>query len=78
MLFNSFQFAWFFVVVYGLYLYCGHRNQNRLLLLASYIFYGAWDYRFLSLIFISTCVDFVCGLKIEAAKSRQQKKLFLF
>lgn len=77
MLFNTFQFAGFFAVVYSLYLYFGHKNQNRMLLLASYLFYGAWDYRFLSLILISTCVDFVCGLKIEGAKSRAHKRAFL-
>ena len=77
MLFNSFQFAAFFAIVYGLYLYFGHKNQNRLLLLASYLFYGAWDYRFLSLIVISTCVDYICGLKIDGARSPRQKRAFL-
>jgi D-alanyl-lipoteichoic acid acyltransferase DltB (MBOAT superfamily) len=76
-LFNTFQFAGFFALVYGLYLYFGHRNQNRLLLLASYVFYGAWDYRFLLLILISTCVDFLCGLKIEASTSQAKKRLYL-
>lgn len=77
MLFNTFQFAAFFAVVYGLYLYFGHKNQNRMLLLASYVFYGAWDYRFLSLILISTCVDYFCGLKIEAAGSQRAKRTLL-
>ena len=77
MLFNTFQFAAFFGVVYCLYLYFGHKNQNRLLLLSSYLFYGAWDYRFLSLILISTCVDYFCGLKIEGSQSRRAKKNFL-
>ena len=43
MLFHSFQFAIFFPVVFGLYLVLLHKWQNRMLLLASYIFYGAWD-----------------------------------
>jgi D-alanyl-lipoteichoic acid acyltransferase DltB (MBOAT superfamily) len=77
MLFNSFQFAGFFTAVYGLYLYFGHKNQNRLLLLSSYLFYGAWDYRFLSLIMLSTCIDYYSGLKIEAAKTQREKKTFL-
>ena len=77
MLFNTFQFAGFFALVYGLYLYFGHKNQNRLLLLSSYLFYGAWDYRFLSLILISTCVDYFCGLRIEAARNQRQKRAFL-
>ena len=77
MLFNTFQFAGFFALVYALYLSLGHRNQNRLLLVASYVFYGAWDYRFLSLILISTCVDYLCGLRIEASSRRERKRFFL-
>lgn len=77
MLFNSFQFAIFFIVVYSLYLLLSHKWQNRMLLLASYIFYGAWDWRFLSLIFISTILDYVCGLKIFILNDHK-KKLFLF
>ena len=52
MIFNSLAFVSFFVVVYGLYLALQHhhRAQNRLLLVASYVFYGYWDWRFLSLI----------------------------
>ena len=40
------------------------RAQNAMLLVASYVFYGFWDYRFLFLIMLSTAVDFVCGLAI--------------
>ena len=47
MLFNSYIFWLFFVVVVLLYRRLQHRAQNRLLLCASYIFYGYWDYRFL-------------------------------
>ena len=64
MLFNSLQFAVFFIIVYALYLLLNHRWQNRMLLLASYVFYGAWDWRFLSLIFASTVLDYFCGLGI--------------
>jgi hypothetical protein len=64
MLFNSVKFAIFFTIVYSLYLILKHKGQNRLLLVASYVFYGAWDWRFLSLILISTVVDYICGIKI--------------
>lgn len=57
MVFNSYSFALFFLVVLGLYRLLRHRQQNALLLLASYVFYGAWDWRFLSLILVSTAVD---------------------
>lgn len=78
MLFNSFEFALFFIIVYGLYLVFNHKLQNWLLLVASYAFYGAWDWRFLSLIVISTILDYICGLKIYHSESQKTKKLFLF
>lgn len=65
MLFNSGQFLFFFIGVYLLYTRLGHRGQNTLLLIASYIFYGAWDVRFLILIFISTVVDYTAGILIH-------------
>ncbi len=77
MLFNSLQFAVFFAVVYGLYRVLGHRWQNRMLLAASYLFYGAWNYKFLSLILLSTVVDYFCGLRMAAAGSRTARRRFL-
>ena len=64
MLFNSFEFAIFFPIVLILYWLLSKRWQNVLLLAASYIFYGYWDYRFLSLIFISTFVDYLSAINI--------------
>jgi D-alanyl-lipoteichoic acid acyltransferase DltB (MBOAT superfamily) len=75
--FNSFKFFAFFILVYCLYLMMGHKKQNRMLLLASYVFYGSWDWRFLSLIIISTFVDYFCGLRIEHASTPKRRKLFL-
>jgi len=49
-----------------------------MLLVASYVFYGAWDWRFLSLILFSTVLDYFCGLKIHESTDPQRKKLFLF
>ncbi len=77
MLFNSLEFFAFFVIVYALYLILKQKWQNRMLLAASYIFYGAWDWRFLSLIFISTVLDYFCGLKISNLKTAPAKKVFL-
>ncbi len=67
MLFNSLQFALFFPVVFGLYWMVRRhlRLQNFLLLVASYVFYGAWDPRFLFLIVISTAVDYSAALMIH-------------
>ena len=58
MVFNSLHFVWFFVVVYALYRLLPHRAQNWLLLVASYYFYAAWDWRFLGLLIASTLVDY--------------------
>jgi D-alanyl-lipoteichoic acid acyltransferase DltB (MBOAT superfamily) len=62
-LFNSGIFFIFFALVYTAYLllYRQLRWQNLLLLIASYIFYGSWNWRFLTLIIISTLVDFFIG-----------------
>jgi D-alanyl-lipoteichoic acid acyltransferase DltB (MBOAT superfamily) len=69
MLFNSFEYAFFLVVVLAVYHVSRRRTQNVLLLLASYWFYGAWDARFLVLIWISTVVDYVVGLRVAAARA---------
>lgn len=64
MVFNSVQFVVFFLVVYGVYRLLPHRAQNVLLLVASYVFYAAWDWRFVSLIVASTLVNFAAGLML--------------
>lgn len=77
MLFNSLQFAYFFLIVYILYLALKHKWQNRMLLLASYIFYAFWDWRFLSLVVASTLFNYYCGLKIDGASQQHRRKMFL-
>lgn len=77
MLFHTYQFAVFFCIVFLLYLCLNKRWQNRMLLVASYVFYGAWDWRFLFLIFLSTVIDYNCGLKIYSSSSRSVKKSYL-
>jgi len=50
MLFNSIEFFLFLPLVFCLYWFVTNRNlrlQNALIVLASYVFYGAWDWRFL-------------------------------
>ncbi len=69
MLFNSAEFFVFFAIVYVLYrLLKDVRAQNRMLLLASYIFYGWWDVRFLYLVVLSTGLDYCCGLILGPGK----------
>ncbi len=77
MVFNSFLFWFFFLVTISIYRYSSHKVQNRILLVASYIFYGYWDYRFLLLIALSTVVDYVCALGISQSKTSRKKKLYL-
>jgi D-alanyl-lipoteichoic acid acyltransferase DltB (MBOAT superfamily) len=68
MLFNSTLFLAFFSAVYALHLLLQRhtRLQNVWLLLASYLFYAAWDWRFLGLIALSTAVDYLAGLRMSA------------
>jgi D-alanyl-lipoteichoic acid acyltransferase DltB (MBOAT superfamily) len=77
MLFNSFQFAYFFAILLPLYWFLPHRAQNVLLLAASYFFYGCWDWRFLSLLVISTVMDYFCGLMVDAIDEPRKRKMFV-
>jgi alginate O-acetyltransferase complex protein AlgI len=77
MLFNSVEFLIFFLILIVLCMTISHTWQNRILLIASYIFYCTFDWRFLSLILISTSVDFCCGLRIYSANDGRKKRAFL-
>lgn len=80
MLFNSLDFIVFIIVLFILYWFVFNKDlkkQNTLILLASYFFYGWWDIRFLGLIILSTLVDFICGIKIDKASSKNLKKKYL-
>ena len=72
--FNSYLFWIFFAAVMALYRLLPHRGQNRMLLVASYVFYGAWDARFLLLILISTLVDFHVARRVAASRDRAVAK----
>ncbi|MEZ4828280.1 MAG: hypothetical protein R3C61_18625 [Bacteroidia bacterium] len=66
MLYNTLEFGFFYVLVFGLYWFATSKNlrlQNILILIASYFFYGWWDWRFLGLILLSSLVDYVAGKK---------------
>jgi len=78
MLFNSLTFVVFFLVVFALYWVLRARTpQNVLLLVASWVFYGAWSWKFLLLLLASTVLDYVCGRLIASAPSRRHKRLVL-
>ena len=75
MIFTSLHFAVFFVVVYALYRVLPHRPQNWLLLGASYYFYAAWDWRFLSLLIGSTIVDYSMARYIARTEAPRRRRL---
>lgn len=79
MLFNSLEFLLFFPVVFFAYwvLKSNLRAQNVLILVSSYFFYGWWDWRFLSLIFLSSVIDFTLGQQIQKSNGQKKRKLLL-
>ncbi|NND62750.1 MAG: MBOAT family protein [Flavobacteriaceae bacterium] len=78
MLFNSIDFAFFFPLVFFLYWAVAKKLtlRNALILIASYVFYGMWDWRFLFLIIISSGVDYFVGKQL-AATERKSKRIWL-
>ncbi|MCB9519413.1 MAG: MBOAT family protein [Myxococcales bacterium] len=79
MRFDSFIFPLFYVAVIATYwaLRRSIRAQNALILLASYVFYGWWDARFLALIALSTAVDFVVARAIDDTDDERHRKRLL-
>jgi alginate O-acetyltransferase complex protein AlgI len=80
MIFNSFEFAVFLPIVFCLYWFVFHKkliHQNVFLILAGCVFYGWWDWRFLSLLFITSLTDYFVAIKIQEAPDQRMKKRFL-
>src|SRR5438046_8989436 len=75
MLFNSFQYWIFFLIVAVLFYSMPFRIAKVLLLLASYVFYMWWDPRFIVLILTSTVVDYFLGIWLEVTSGRSKKLL---
>jgi len=81
MLFNSIDFLCFLFIVFILYWSVFKKSiklQNALILVASYVFYGWWDWRFLSLILLSTLVDYTIGLQLKKTEKETKKKYLLW
>lgn len=79
MLFNSVEFAVFLPIVFVLYWFVLNKNlksQNILLLLASYVFYGWWDWRFLSLLVILSLANYLVGIEIEKNDTARKGKIW--
>tara|TARA_R110002012_G_scaffold79454_1_gene202214 strand:+ start:236 stop:1672 length:1437 start_codon:yes stop_codon:yes gene_type:complete len=80
MIFNSFDFAIFLPIVFFLYWFVTKNNlklQNLLIVAASYVFYGWWDYRFLSLIAFSSIVDYSIGIALNNTEKKSSRKILL-
>ena len=80
MLFNSIDFAIFLplcFVIYWFFLNNNIKYQNLFIAFSSYFFYAWWDWRFLSLIFVSTAIDFYVGKKIYISKVKKIRKKLL-
>jgi D-alanyl-lipoteichoic acid acyltransferase DltB (MBOAT superfamily) len=81
MLFNSIDFAIFLPIVFLLYWFVANKKlkfQNFLIVVTSYLFYGWWDWRFLSLILFSTLIDYSVGVRLSKETDEWKRKLLLW
>jgi D-alanyl-lipoteichoic acid acyltransferase DltB (MBOAT superfamily) len=81
MLFNSIEFFLFLPLVFALYWLIGSKRikqQNVLIAIASYVFYGWWDWRFLFLILFSSVVDYTMGMLLKSTNDQAKRKVFLW
>ena len=74
MLFNSFEFLLFLPIVFLLYwfVFKSRKIQNLFLVIASYVFYGWWDWRFLFLIAITSICSYASGILLEHYEGRRK------
>ena len=81
MLFNSIDYLLFLPITFVFYWFVFKKSsqlQNVLILTASYVFYGWWDWRFLALIAFTTVVDYFIGLRIHQAEDDKNRKRWLW
>ena len=81
MLFNSIDFGVFLSIVFVLYWFVTKhslKHQNILLIIASYVFYGWWDYRFLFLIALSSILDYGIGIRLKNTINQNKRKTWLW
>ncbi|AUP79341.1 MBOAT family O-acyltransferase [Flavivirga eckloniae] len=81
MLFNSIDFAIFLPIIFILYWFVTNKNlklQNLLIVVASYTFYGWWDWRFLALILFSTIIDYSVGVSLSKQENPTKRKTLLW
>lgn len=81
MIFNSATFLIFFIVFFLIYWFINNklniRFRNVFIILASYFFYGYWDWRFLGLIILSSIIDFTIGILLNKETKESRRKALL-
>lgn len=78
MIFTDFRFLFFFAAVFIVYWGLQKNTSRKVwLLFCSYLFYSFWNWKFLSLILISTILDYIVGLKIEKSATHKRKKILM-
>lgn len=77
MLFNTFHFLIFFIVVWMLFLTLRGAPRKLLLLVASYYFYMCWNMKYILVIIGITVIDYIAGMLLEGSERRLPRKLYL-
>ncbi|MGD0279578.1 MAG: MBOAT family O-acyltransferase [Smithella sp.] len=80
MLFDSIEFLIFLPTVFLLYWFVFQKNlklQNLFILIISYLFYGWWDWRFLSLILLCSEINYLAGVSLASQENKKNRKLIL-
>lgn len=77
MLFNSIEFIIFFLIATFVYYILPHKYRWILLLISSYIFYMAWNPKYILLILLCTIVNYIGALKIKSSNNLKAKKFWL-
>lgn len=78
MLFNTWQFAVFLLIVFPIYWIVPHKYRWGVLLVASYYFYMCWNAKYLLLILFTTVVSYTCALLLEKLNDTKKKKGIVF
>src|SRR5436190_23178609 len=79
MLFHTWVFFVFFLIVYPVYLLVRRNNalMNLWLMIASYVFYGWWNPKYLALLFGTSAIDYAMVIFMERSKTQKTRKLWL-
>ena len=78
MLFIELRFFWFFLVVFGVYWSLRDNRARKIwLLICSYIFYAAWNWKFLFLLMGSSALDYLVGMMLARTQNPRARRRWL-